>query len=86
MSRSNLKGPVTISTIFTGLTLFTFFKPLFLENRGASVKNNKGSFKFDISKIFSVNKYYCVVTDASDATGFKIPTKVVLEVDASLKH
>ena len=68
-------------------TLFSFIKPLFLQNRDTYVKNNCGISNFDLCRTFLVKKHYCAVKDdAQDASGFKIPAKMVLDPDVSPKH
>ena len=71
---------VAISAVSKGL--LTFFKLLFLQNRNTSVKNKYGNSAFNLCRTFLINKHYCVIKDASDVSGFKIPTKMVLELDA----
>ena len=48
--------------------------------------NNCGTSNSDFCRDFLVNKYYHAVKDASDTSGFKIPGKVVLELDVLPKH
>ena len=40
----------------------------------------------DLYTTFLVNNHNCVVKYATDTSGFKIPTKIVLDLDASHKH
>ena len=42
--------------------------------------------KFDHCSILVINQNFCVIKDAFDANGLKIPTEIVLEPDASPKH
>ena len=42
--------------------------------------------EFDHCRIFVVDKRHCVVKDSLDASGFKIPFLMPLELDVSPKH
>ena len=69
--------------IFKGL--FTFLSLYFSKIVTNLLKITENS-NFDLCGTFLVNKHYCVVKDASDARGFKIPAEMVLELDASPRH
>ena len=69
------------------LSFLTFSKPLFLQNRNTSVKSDYGNFKLDLSRKFfnlqaGLSSTSQDASDVSYSNGLKIPTQMVLEVDA----
>ena len=74
---------MTTSAIFKGL--FTYLRFYFSKIMTHPLKNNNRHSKFDLRRMFLVNNHYWIVKVELDADGFKIPTQVVLELDASPK-
>ena len=73
-------------TVFRSLNLIPGFMTAVSEKIGnvaVSSKNSYGNFKFDLCDTFLRTKNLLKVDDLSNVIGFKIPTKIILERDAS---